>query len=178
MKLIIQIVFFTLLFSCCKPKQDDVVTQFPGKPEIPASIKKEHEELLNTIHAFTLFQDSTGKTAIELEKLMLHHFKEEEDYVLPPLGLLPDLSKGLLPEKKQEIIAMTEKLKEQYSHMSAEHQLIAHLNKLMTIAAEENHPEVAEFGKAIHKHASAEEEIYFPTAIVVGEFLKMKIQPN
>jgi hypothetical protein len=39
----------------------------------------------------------------------------------------------------------------------------------------ENHPEITEFEKALHKHASEEEEIFFPAAFLVGDYLKLKL---
>ena len=106
---------------------------------------------------------------------MQHHFTEEEDYVLPALGLLPLLTSGKLPEQRKEIIQLCEKLKSQLSHLSAEHQLIkAFVDELMQAATIENHPEIIEFEKELQKHANTEEEVFFPTAILIGEYLKLK----
>ena len=169
------ILFFVLLMSECRPKAEQPLPPFPGKPEVPSSIKKEHESLLGQVHQITLFPDSTGLNAKKLEELMLHHFKEEEDYVLPPLGLLPLLAIGQLPEQTYEILLLTEKLKSQMTHLSVEHQLIkAYMDELKQAAAKDNHPEVIEFEKELHKHANLEEEVLFPSAILIGEYLKLK----
>lgn len=175
MKHFCYILLLVLFISQCRPKEENIITQFSGKLEVPSSIKAEHKYLLDKIYKISLFQDSTGRVAIKLNDLMQHHFKEEEDYVLPPLGLLPLLSTGKLPEQSKEVIVLTEKLKSQLSHMSAEHQLIkAFMDELILVAAKENHPEIIEFEKEIHKHANTEEEILFPTAILIGEYLKLK----
>lgn len=175
MKNFCYILLLVLFISQCRPKEENTITQFSGKPEVPSSIKEEHQYLLDKIYKISLFQDSTGRVAIKLNDLMQHHFKEEEDYVLPPLGLLPLLSTGKLPEQSKEVIVLTEKLKSQLSHMSAEHQLIkAFMDELILVAAKENHPEIIEFEKELHKHANTEEEILFPTAILIGEYLKLK----
>lgn len=175
MKHFCYILLLVLFISQCRPKEENTITQFSGKPEVPSSIKEEHQYLLDKIYKISLFQDSTGRVAIKLNDLMQHHFKEEEDYALPPLGLLPLLSTGKLPEQSKEVIVLTEKLKSQLSHMSAEHQLIkAFMDELILVAAKENHPEIIEFEKEIHKHANTEEEILFPTAILIGEYLKLK----
>lgn len=168
-----------VLISQCKPKVENTVTQFTGKPVVPTSIKNEHEYLLAQIHETTLFQDSTGHVAVKLEELMQHHFNEEEDFVLPPLGLLPLLASGQLPEQSKEVILLTEKLKLQMLHMSAEHQLIkAFVDELLLAAINDNHPEMIAFEKELSKHAHTEEEVYFPTAILIGEYLKLKTTPN
>ncbi len=82
------------MLSECRPKVEQPLPPFPGNPEVPTSIIKEHESLLIKMNQFTLFPDSTGLYAKKLEELMVHHFKEEEDYVLPPLGLLPPITNG------------------------------------------------------------------------------------
>ena len=59
--------------------------------------------------------------------------------------------------------------------MLAEHQLIkAFLDEMMQIAAVEDHPEVSSLAEQIEKHALTEQEVYFPAAILVGEYLKIK----
>ena len=39
---------------------------------------------------------------------------------------------------------------------------------------DKNHPEIIEFEKEVHKHAKSEEDVFFPAAILVGDFLKLK----
>lgn len=169
------ILLFSLLLTQCKPKEDNTFSQFAGKPEIPASIKKEHEYLLDEIGRIALLEDSTGKAAVKLKKLMQHHFKEEEDYVLAPLGLLPSLIEGKIPAQSKAVIGLTDKLKAELNHMSAEHQLIkAYMDELIQAAGKENHPEVNSLEKEINKHAATEEEVFFPASILIGEFLKLK----
>lgn len=169
------ILFLCFLLIHCKPNQNNTNTQFAGKPEVPSSIQKEHGYLLAEIGKLTLLEDSTGKVAIKLNELMHHHFQEEEDYVLPPLGHLQLLAEGKIPPQSEEIIGLSERLKEQLNHMIAEHQLIkAYTEELVQVAMRENHPEVIALEEKIGKHAALEEEVLFPAAILIGEFLKLK----
>jgi len=144
-------------------------------PEVPSSIKKEHEYLLEKIHAITLFHDSTSLAAVKLYDLMQHHFKEEENFVLPPLGLLPLLTSAKLPEQSKAVIQLCEKLKSQLTHLNVEHQLIkAYMDELMLAAAKDDHFEIIAFEQELQRHAKTEEEVFFPTAILIGEYLKLK----
>ena len=169
-------ILLAVLFICqCRPKENNTVTEFSGKPEVPSSVKKEHQYLLDEIHKITLFRDSTGHAAAKLNDLMQHHFAEEEDFVLPQLGLLPLLASGKLTEQSKEVIQLSEKLKSNLPHLSAEHQLIkAYMKELKQAAVNENHPEIIEFEKELQKHANIEEEVLFPAAILIGEYLKLK----
>lgn len=171
------ILLYIILFSDCRPEPERPLPFYPGKPEIPASILKEHEYLLGRIHQITMFPDSTGVIAKKMEELMQHHFNEEEGYALPPLGLLPSLANGQWPEQIKEILLLTEKLKSQMVHLNVEHQLInAYMNELKQAAAKDKHPEVWEFEKELLRHANLEEQVLFPATLLIGEHLK--IQPG
>ena len=57
--------------------------------QIPSSLKAEHEELHSELVRATKAGGSTGEAAKEeVVKLMHPHFLKEEEYALPPLGLL------------------------------------------------------------------------------------------
>ena len=176
MKKLLFILPLIILFQC-KPKEDNSFINFPGKPEVPSSIKKTHEHLLERIHGMTLYKDSSSLIAIKIEDLMIHHFKEEEDLILPLLGLLPLLANEKIPEENKDIIFLSENVKTQIGHMSAEHQLIhAYIDELKQAANDENLHEILEFEKEVIHHATTEEEVFFPASIIIGEYLKLKTE--
>ncbi len=168
--------FLLILLIQCKPKKDRTLTQFPDKPTVPSSIKATHKSLLDKIHQLGLVQDSSGRVALKIEVMMQHHFAEEEDFILPPLGLLPLLAAGKLPDQNKNVILLSEKLKSELTHMSVEHQLIkAYLKELKQAAKKESLPKIVEFENEVLQHAITEEEVFFPAAILVGEYLKLKL---
>lgn len=175
MKLSYHILLIALFFSQCRPKEEKTAQHFPGQPEVPSSIKNEHDYLLRKINAISLFQDSTGRAAKKLNDLMQHHFKEEEDFVLPVLGLLPSLTTGNLPDQSKEVIQFCEHIRTQLQHLTVEHQLIkAYMDELMQVAKNENHPEVMVLEQELQNHAKTEEEVFFPSALLIGEYLKLQ----
>lgn len=168
-------ILFVLLMNQCRNKPEPLIAEFPGKPDVPSSIKAEHKYLLDQIRKISLFRDSTGIVATKLRDLMQHHFQEEEDFVLPALGLLPLLASGQVPEQRKELIRFTEEFKLQLTHLDVEHQLIsAYVKELKQVATKENNVAVIEFENDLHKHAMSEEEIFFPAAVLIGEYLKLK----
>lgn len=176
MKRIFGVFILIVCFSQCRHKEEETLIQFPGKPEVPSVIKQEHDYLLDKVYKMTLWKDSTGLAAIKLYDLMKHHFAEEEDYVLPPLGLLPLVANGKLPDQIKDVILLTEKVKSHLIHLDAEHQLIkAFADELMQAGVTDNHSEIVEFEKELEKHAKTEEEVFFPAAILLGEYLKLKL---
>lgn len=175
MRFFLSIVLPVLLLIQCQPKEDIYFTDYPEKPEVPSSILEEHKTLLDQAYQYTLLPDSAGLAALQLYELMQYHFKEEEDFVFPPLGLLPMLAKGEVPEEREELMQLTEKLKSQLAVMLAEHQMVAaHLEELKQVAGENELPGIIEFEKELQKHAQIEEEVFFPASLLIGEYLKLK----
>ena len=173
MKLFLYMLFL-LVFSQCRNRAKYTSLPFPEKPGVPSVLKKEHDQFLEKLARITLLQDSTGRAAKKLYELMSYHFKEEEDYVLPPLGLLPVLAMGKIPEQSEKVIQLTERFKSNSAKMIAEHQMIKeYLDEMMLAGAKENHPEIAGFNEELQKHAVSEEEVFFPTVILIGEYLKL-----
>jgi hypothetical protein len=143
--------------------------------KIPHPLKAEHEELHNMLKQATQLSAKTGEAARTVAELMHPHFVKEEEYALPPLGLLPLLSSGKISEEMKQALTMTDKLKKELPEMLAEHkQIVAALEVLVQYATTEHHPEVAEFAEKLMLHAQTEEEVSYPTAILIGEYLKLK----
>jgi len=146
------------------------------KFEIPGSLKEEHKELHEALDKYTKLPGKTGAAAKEVAKLLHPHFIKEEAYALPPLGLLSDLAKGQISNNMKEAIAMSDKLKNELQEMLTEHgQIVTALQKLYQAAKDENHPEVIRFTESLKLHAKTEEEVMYPAAILVGEYLKLKL---
>ena len=144
--------------------------------KIPHSLKVEHEELHNMLRQATQLTGKTGEAARTLAKLMHPHFVKEDEYALPPLGLLPLLVSGKFSEEMKQVLPLTDKLKSALSEMLAEHQqIVAALNILAQHAEAENHPEVVDFAEKLILHVQTEEEISYPTAILIGEYIKLRL---
>lgn len=142
---------------------------------IPNPLKAEHEELHNMLVQTTHYSGKTGDAAKAVSKLLHPHFVKEEEYALPPLGLLPLLASGKLSEKMKLVLPMTDKLKKELPEMLAEHQkIVAALKVLLQHAKAENHPEAADFAAKLILHAQTEEEVFYPTAILIGEYIKLR----
>lgn len=74
-----------------------------------------------------------------------------------------------------EIVAMTGKLKQDLPNMLEEHkQIVKELDKLIEVAKKENKTEIVFFAEKLKLHAKNEEEVLYPAAILVGEYLKLR----
>jgi hypothetical protein len=143
------------------------------KFQIPASLTAEHEELHGDLARATAAGGRTGEAAESLAKLMHPHFIKEEEYALPPLGLLARLSKGQIEPFMADAIMMTDRLEVELPHMLAEHKdIVKVLQRLVEAARAENKPEFVHFAEKLMAHARTEEEIFYPTALLIGRYLK------
>ena len=146
------------------------------KPKIPESLKLEHDELHKQLAEATKAGGKIGEAAKVVAQTLHQHFVSEEEFALPPLGILPLLAKGNITEDMKEVVKMTDKLKAELPKMLEEHKaIVAALDKLIKVAKEENKPEFAVFAEKLKLHANAEEEVTYPTALLIGEYLKLKL---
>jgi hypothetical protein len=143
---------------------------------IPRTLKVEHEELHEQLRKATRESGAVGEAAKAVAKIMHPHFVKEEEYALPPLGLLPALARGEITSDMAEVLPMTEKLKAGLDEMLTEHEsIVAALRNLADVARRESKPEYAEFAERLILHAQTEEEVSYPTAILIGEYLNLKL---
>jgi hypothetical protein len=114
-----------------------------------------------------------------LAKIMHPHFLREDEYAIPPLGLLARLARGTTSPDMADVLPLVARLKEEMPLMIEEHRAITGaLIQLGNAASEENLREWAEFADEMRHHAQMEEEVLYPAAILVGEYVKHRLQPQ
>jgi hypothetical protein len=146
------------------------------KFEIPPPMKAEHDELHANLVAATKTGGRTGDAAKAVAKVLHGHFVKEEAFALPPLGLLPLLAQGKLDPAMKDVLAMTDRLEAEMTTMLAEHEeIVAALTRLVEAAEAENRPEVVRFAEALMLHAQAEEQVSYPTALLIGRYIRSKL---
>lgn len=145
------------------------------KFKIPQSLKSEHEELHSELARATKVGGKIGDSAKKIANILHPHFMKEEEYAMPPLGLLSLLAQGKTTPEMADAITMTDRLKADLPEMLKEHKaIVAALKDLIDAAKTENKLEYAHFSDKLMLHAQNEEEVLYPAAILVGEYLKLK----
>ena len=143
--------------------------------KIPPSLKHEHGEMRASLEIAAKAAGKSGEAAREVARLLLPHFKKEEEYALPPLDVLAVMAGGGLPEMPKSIIDKADRLRHELAEMLREHQAIAKaLEDLYETATGDARPELARFAKKLLLHAQMEEQIYYPAALVIGDYLKLR----
>ena len=144
--------------------------------KVPHAMKVEHDELHADLTKAIQSGGKTGAAAKEVAEALHAHFESEEKYALPPLGLLPDLADGRITPEMAQVFKMTDMLKAELPRMLDEHQtIIVALKKMIEAAKQEKKMEHIAFAEKLMLHAQNEEEVSYPTAILIGEYLKLKL---
>lgn len=146
------------------------------KFEIPRSVKVEHEELHAELAEATEAGGIIGEAARGVAEVLHPHFLKEEEYALPPLGLLGVLAQGQIIPEMREALTMTKRLKAELMQMLEEHKaIVAALGILTDAAKKEKKMEYARFAEKLILHAKTEEEVLYPAALLVGEYLRIRL---
>ena len=144
--------------------------------KIPKSLKEEHEELHAELVKATQVKGKIGEAARAVAKVLHPHFVKEEEYALPPLGLLSHLAAGKITPEMAGVFRMTDTLKSVLPQLLKEHKEIMEALKAMAeTARKEKKPEYARFAEKLILHARTEEEVLYPATILIGEYLKLKL---
>ena len=143
---------------------------------IPASVRLEHEALHRELAEATRAPGRVGEAARTLAAIMHPHFLREDEYAMPPLGLLVRLAQGTVSPEMAEALPLVARLKTEMPLMLEEHQAIkGALLQLKQAADAEGDAECVEFAHRLMLHAQSEEEVLYPAAILVGEYLKLRL---
>jgi hypothetical protein len=146
------------------------------KFDIPKPMKIEHDELHADLVNATKAGGQTGEAAKAVAKVLHNHFVKEEEYALPPLGLLVELSEGKFETGMADVLKMTDKLEAELPTMLSEHKdIVAALTKLIEAARTENKPNIVHFAEKLMLHAQTEEQVAYPTALLIGRYVKTKL---
>jgi hemerythrin HHE cation binding domain-containing protein len=150
-------------------------TTIPASP-IPASLHAEHQQLKQQLDHVTREAGALGEAAREVSRLMKCHFEKEERYSLPPLTLLPRLAWGTVSDDMTGMLAITKRLKAELPLMLIEHkQIAAALQRLLFEATRLGREDCEACAMALLMHAQQEEEVHYPAAVLVGEYLALKL---
>lgn len=146
------------------------------KLEIPRPLKSEHEELHSALVRATNEAGAIGKAAQAVAELLHPHFVKEEQFALPPLGLLHQLAAGEVTSDMKEALVLTGRLERELAAMLEDHKkIIGALKQLLAASRAGNRVEYAEFAEQLIRHAQTEEQVLYPAALLAGRYIRLKL---
>jgi hypothetical protein len=143
---------------------------------IPLTLQQEHAELHEQLRKATQVVGAVGDAANAVARLMHPHFVKEDEFALPPLGLLQQLSQGTITPEMAGVLELTDRLAAELPTMLAEHKsIVAALEHLADAARQAQRSDIVEFAHKLMLHAQTEEQVMYPAALLVGRFVRQRL---
>lgn len=147
--------------------------------QIPKSLRLEHEEIHDFLAAARQEPGELGEALRRVARLLEPHFRKEEAFAMPPLGLLVRLARNDVNSAMAEIYPHTEWLKNNLPTLMAEHHAIAAaIEGMLEAARGAQRIDFVELAEKLLNHLRMEEEVMYPAAILVGEYLRLLLGKN
>lgn len=142
----------------------------------PLSLRREHEELHADLARAGQVPGRIGDAARAVARIMHPHFLREDEYAMPPLSLLARLAKGPVTPDMAAVLPLVARLKEELPLMIEEHRAIMGAVRELAVAAEDEADErYIRFAAELMVHAQMEEEVLYPAAVLVGEYVRLML---
>lgn len=117
-----------------------------------------------------------GEAARQLARLMHPHFVKEDEIALPPLGLLPALTRGEPTPAMAAALDLTDRLETELPAMLAEHKaIVGAVTRLQQAALRAERDDIVRFAQTLIQHARTEEAVMYPAALLVGRYLRVRL---
>jgi hypothetical protein len=156
-------------------RQSSAATEHSSSFQIPKSMEIEHEAVHSQLIELTKAGGRTGEAARRLAGVLDPHFQKENRDALPPLGLLVPLSEGKFDCGMTAVLSITGRLQADMPNMLAEHEEIrAATSQLRNAASSEKNSDGVKFADQLAAHVQTEEQITYPTALLIGLYVKEK----
>src|SRR5581483_5384538 len=94
----------------------------------------QHQQIVNRLAALTKKKGPVAAAAQKAMDVVKDHYAREEQFVLPPLGLLPRIARGEVSKDMEPAIAMADKTKASLPDLQNDHiQITTLMNELIEV---------------------------------------------
>jgi hypothetical protein len=143
---------------------------------IPQALQVEHEQDLADLTRIAKKKGPVGVEASKVLVLYKKHAAREEEFIFPPLTLLPLLADGKVTPDMAWAIPMTDRVRAEREDIFVEHtRLTDALNLLVVAAARAHDSEARAFAEAMATDSLNDLEILQPMLLLIGDILHSKL---
>ena len=96
----------------------------PSALGTPRSVQLQHEQIVGRLESIAKRGSPAGAAAAKAATFLKAHYAKEEEYVLPPLGLLPGILKTPNPADLSRALAMAARTKAALNELLDDHERI------------------------------------------------------
>jgi hypothetical protein len=152
------------------------IVNWNGKLNVPDALLRGHDEARAELVRATMEGGRIAKAGKRVAELCLPHFEHEEKGVFPVLALLPYLERGVLRPEMMDVMPLIYDFRAKHDALDDHHQLIVSaIEELLQAAHKEKNREFAEFAYNMRIHERVEDEVIYPTVILIGKYLQEKL---
>jgi hypothetical protein len=146
------------------------------KLDVPDVLKREHSKLLLDLRTAAIGSGPVAEAAGHLLGLMLEHLRREEEYAFRLLGLLPHLVDGTVGEEMAAALPATDRLRTELYRLRQDHiAIVGAIGRLTEADRKEGRGEHARLADELLEHARVEEAILYPAALIIGEYVRLRL---
>jgi hypothetical protein len=143
--------------------------------DTPHALRMEDKHLREDLARAIKDDGAVGAAARDLDRLLAPHLEEREKSVLRPLGLLRALARDESGLDRAQAIAAVDQIARDLPKLEQEHRAVYDANKRLLDAVNREHkPQYLDVTDRVWSHIRLEEEVLYPTVILVGRYLKLQ----
>jgi len=143
---------------------------------LPQSLRVEHDETMERLSILSKRPGQVGSVARNALTVFKKHAAREQEFILPPLTLLPLLADGKVTPDMAWAVAMADRVKAEREQIFEEHTKVTEvLNALVVAAVQAHDKDATEFAEAAAADSLNDVELLEPTVLLIGDFLRAKL---
>ena len=151
-------------------------THWYGNLNIPNALRLAHDEARAGLVRATIQQGPIAEAARRLAQLCLPHFEWEEKTMFPILALLPELQRGNVRPDMVDVLPMVADFSARHDEIDNDHRtILAGIATLRQAADPEKNRDVADLAYNLRVHEEIEDEVTYPTVVLIGTYLREKL---
>jgi hypothetical protein len=144
--------------------------------QVPQSIRLQHDQIINRLAHLAKRGDKEAAAAQRALTFLKEHYAKEEQFVLPPLGLLPRIAKGEIAKDMEPAVAMADRTKSALADFQNDHIKITSLmNELIAVGKKKKNEELVRLATRVAAQSLNDIEIAQPTTILIGDYLRQRL---
>ena len=145
----------------------------------PRALVTEHQQLRDALARAVADPGGVGDAARAIERLLTPHLRHEEQVVLSPLGLIRGLVDDEAVADPARVFAVVEQIERELPQLLQEHRAILDATRRFRDAAgRERKPQYLPLADDLWTHVMVEDQVLYPTAVLVGRYVKMAQDPK
>jgi hypothetical protein len=146
----------------------------PMKTYVPKALAQQHGGIRGRLSRAVEAGGRTGEAAGALARILLPHMDREDRLVFPALAILEGLARRTETPDPAVVLRRHEDLKTALPDLLRDHGfIVGALETLAAAARDEGKTAIADLSRDLIEHARLEEEILYPAAVLVGDYVRV-----